>query len=66
MDLKLRGIAVQGDGIGAIGLQFDRIGTRGFGGINNLERGFKLAIVIGRQLGDEVGRVVRADGASGN
>jgi hypothetical protein len=52
---------VDGDGVGAIGLQLQRIGARGLGGFQDLQRALQAAIVIGRHLGDHIRRPVGAD-----
>ena len=63
-DPELRPVDVQGDGVGGIGLDLDRVAAGGGGGIDQAQRAVQAAIVVPRQLADDVGRVVGADPAT--
>ncbi len=63
-DLEFRAGGVQGDRVGGIGLDLDRVGPGGGGGIDDAEGGIKAAVVVRRKLGDQIGRVRGADGAA--
>jgi len=47
VNAKVFRVAVQRDGVGAIGLQFDCVGPGLFGGFDDLEGGFDAAVVVG-------------------
>jgi len=52
---KVFRVAVQRDGVGAVGLHLDGIGTSLFGCLNDFECGFNVAVVVGRHFGYDVG-----------
>ena len=58
-DLKVLGVAVQGNGVSGIGLQLDRIGTSMPGLLDNLQRRLQAPIMVSRQLGNDVGLSVK-------
>jgi Lhr-like helicase len=54
-------IAAQRDRIGRVGLQLHRIGTRVFGGANDLDCALEALVVVRRELGNDVRRLARPD-----
>ena len=60
-DTEIFRIAVQRDGVGAVGLQLDGIGAGLFGGLDNFEGSFNVAVVVGGHFCDDVGRMRRVD-----
>ena len=63
-DLKLGRVTAQRDGVGGVGLDFDGIGTGSLGLFYDVEGGLQAAVMIGRHLGNDIGRVGSADGAA--
>src|SRR6185437_7264010 len=61
LDLKIRPVAVDSDGVRTVGLQFDGIGTGTLGGLDELQSRLKPAVVIRRNLRNDVGRLIAAD-----
>ncbi|MNZ87020.1 hypothetical protein D3C78_1058670 [compost metagenome] len=66
MDLELFRVAVEGDGVGGVGLQLDGVGASLFRFLDDLQRGFQLAVMVGGKLGDDVRGCVGSDAAAGN
>ena len=54
-----RRIAVDGDRVGGVGLELDRVGAGGVGAVDELDRGLEALPVVGRDLGDDVDRAGR-------
>ena len=61
LDQKFLAIVRNGHGVGRIGLDLDRVSAASGGGFNQLQRFQKLAVMVRRQFGDDVRRMVRAD-----
>ena len=55
-----------GDGVGGVSLQLDRVRAGVFGGLNDLYRLLEILIVIGGELGDHIDRAARTDAALAN
>ena len=62
-DHKVFALARQGDGVGGVTLDFHGIGAGLFGFVDNAKSGLQAAVVVGRHLGNDVGRMAGADGA---
>ena len=45
---------------GSVGLQFDRTGSGRLGGGHDGQRAFQVAVVVGREFSDHIGRLHRA------
>jgi len=65
-DPELRPVDVEGDGVGGVGLDLDRVAAGRGRRVDQAERAVQAAVVVPRQLADDVGRVVRADPAAGD
>jgi len=63
-DLKVGLVTVQRDGVGAIGLDLDGCGAGGGGGVDQGEGAVQLAVVIGRQFGNHIRRMLWPDRAA--
>ena len=50
--------------ISGIGLKFDGVTARSGGRFNELKRPVKRAVMVSRQLADDVGRLIRSDNAA--
>lgn len=59
-------IMVDRDRVGAVGLQFNRIRTGLGRRLEDGDRALEAAVMIGRQLCNDVGRLIRADPTSGD
>ncbi len=66
LDDEARASVVEGDGVGGIGLQLDRVRAGLGGGVDQLQRPLQASIVVARQLGDHIGRTIRPDRTSGD
>lgn len=66
VDLEFFGVAVQGDGVGGVGLQLDSIGAGLLRLLDDLHRGVELAVVVSGELGDDVGRGVGSNPTTGD
>ena len=59
--LKIRRVAIYGHRVGAVGLQLDRVGPGLGGHLDQPQRPLKAAVVVRRQLGDDVRRMATAN-----
>src|SRR6185312_4851105 len=66
IDLEVGLIRLQGNRVSRIGLDLDRVGTRLFGLLDDAKRRLNISVVIGRHLGDDVGRCPGTNLAPGN
>ena len=62
-DDEVRRARGDGERVGRVGLQLHRVGAGGGGGAHRLQRALEAAVVVGRQLGHDVGRPPRAERA---
>ena len=66
LDAEFRPVMVDGDRVGRVGLQLDRVGAGRLGGVHHGERMVETAAMIGGKLRHHVGRLARANGAAGD
>jgi hypothetical protein len=60
-DDEAAGAHVERHRVGGVGLQLDRVGAGGRGGVDDGECALKRLVVVARHLGTEVGALVRPD-----
>lgn len=65
-DAELRPVDVHGDGVGGVGLDLDGVAAGGRRRVDHAERPLQAAVVVPRQLADDIGRMARADLAVGD
>ena len=53
-NVEVFAIGIEGDGVGGVGLQLDRIGTAGLGRADDVQRVLQLAVVVGRHFGNDI------------
>lgn len=52
-------VAVDGDSVGCVGLQFDRVSARGVSGFENFNGSIEILAMVGAHFGDDENRAVR-------
>ncbi len=65
-DPEVGAVRIDRQRVGGVGLELDRVGARLGRRVNDLLRALDVAAVVGRHLGDQVGRPVGADLLSGD
>ena len=66
LDAEIRPVMVDGEGVGGVGLNLDRVGAGRRRRLEHRQRPLEAAIVVSRQLADDIGLVVAADRTAGD
>ncbi len=65
LQAKAGAVEIQGDGVGRIGLQLDRVGPRFGRRVDQLQRPLQASVMVSGKLGYDERRLIRANGAAG-
>ncbi len=66
LDVEHRVVVVDGQGVGGIGLQLDRVGAGRLRRLDQRQGAAEIAVVVAGDLGDDVRRMAGSDRPAGN